>query len=304
MKTVVTAFSPAHITGLFQICDQPRDPLFKGSKGAGFSFAKGVRTTVHVQESDKSSVKVKINGEPTESAEVSKSVADIFLSFVKVNYEILVEHNVEIPVGCGLGSSGAGALSLALALNEALAVKLSRVEAAQVAHVAEVKCRTGLGTVIAETYGGIEMRVKPGAPGVGEIKPIPVDDHYTVACLCFGPMSTKKALTDPKIRGTINKFGGELLDELVRKPQVQSFMRFSRRFAESVGLISEKARKVLVETDSHGFICSMAMFGDTVFSVTKKAEIEELLQILRKHAQFAQSVVDAEMDFYGARILS
>jgi pantoate kinase len=304
MGRVVAAFSPAHITGLFQICDQPSDPLSKGSKGAGFSLTKGVKTTVNVQKSEQSSVEIKINGDLTESAEVSKSVANAFLSLVEPNYQISVEHDVEVPIGCGLGSSGAGALSLALALNEALGIKLPRVKAAQMAHVAEVKYRTGLGTVIAETFGGIEIRVRPGAPGVGKIKPIEINDNCAVACLCLGPISTKMALTDPKIRQAINKFGGALLDELVRKPQVDNFMQFSRRFAESVGLISEKVRKVLTEADSRGFTCSMAMFGDTVFSLTKKEDVEELLRIFRKHAQSAQDIVSAEIDFDGARILS
>jgi len=304
MGRMVVAFSPSHITGLFQICDQSGDPLSKGSKGAGFSLTKGVKTTIHVQESGQSSVEIKINGDLTESAEVSKSVADAFLSLVEANYQIFVEHDVEVPIGCGLGSSGAGALSLALALNEALEVKLSVVEAAQIAHVAEVKCKTGLGTVIAETFGGIEIRVKPGAPGVGKIKHVEVDDNYAVACLCLGSISTKEALTDPEIRQAINKFGGALLDKLVRKPQVNNFMQFSRRFAESVGLVSEKVRKVLTEADSRGFTCSMAMFGDTVFSLTKKDDVEELLQIFRKHAQSAEEVISAEIDFDGARILS
>ena len=70
------------------------------------------------------------------------------------NFEIIVEHHVEVPLGAGFGTSGAAALSLALALNEALSLGLSKIEAAQLAHVAEVECKTGLGTVIAETFGG------------------------------------------------------------------------------------------------------------------------------------------------------
>lgn len=303
LERVATTFSPSHVTGLFQICDQPKDPLFKGSRGAGVSLTKGVKTTVHVQKSVKPSIQVKVNGEVTESAEVSKSVANTFLSLAKANYRILVEHEVEVPIGCGLGSSGAGALSLALALNEALDLQLSRVEAAQAAHVVEVKCKTGLGTVIAETFGGVEIRVKPGAPGVGEIKPIEVDDNYAVVCLCFGPISTKKVLTDPKIRKEISKFGGRLVDELIKQPRLHNFIEFSRRFAESTGLISEKVRKVITEADRHGITCSMAMLGDTVFSLAKRDDVEELFQVFQKDVQSLRDIIAAEIDFKGARIL-
>lgn len=258
---------------------------------------------MHVQKSVKKSIEVKINGEAAKSAEVSKNVAKTFLSLAKANYRIFVEHEVEVPIGCGFGSSGAGALSLALALNEALDLKLSRVEAARIAHVAEVECKTGLGTVIAEMYGGLEIREKPGAPGVGEIKSIPVNDNYPVACLCFGPISTKRVLTNSKLRNVINKFGGKFVDELIRQPRVHNFLEFSRRFAESTALMSEKVKKVLTQADVHGINCSMAMLGDTVFSLAKRDEIGELSEIFRKHAQSERGIIVAEIDFKGARIL-
>jgi pantoate kinase len=303
LERVATAFSPAHITGLLQICDQPKDPLFKGSRGAGFSLTKGVKTTVRLQKSVKKSIEVKINGEIAASAEVSKSVAKTFSSLAKADYRIFVEHEVEVPIGCGFGSSGAGGLSLALAFNEALDLKLSRVEAAQIAHVAEVKFKTGLGTVIAEMYGGVEIREKPGAPGVGEIKAIRVNDNYAVACLSFGSISTKNVLTNSKLRNVINKFGGKLVDELIRQPTLHNFLEFSRSFAESTTLMSKRVRNVLNQADAHGINCSMAMFGETVFSIVKRDELGELSGIFRKHDQSELGIIAAEIDSKGARIL-
>jgi len=303
LESEATAFSPAHITGFFQIFDQPKNPLFKGSKGAGVSLAKGVKTIVRVKKSAKKSVEIRINGKPTETAEVSKSVADAFLSLVGAKCQLVVEHEIGVPIGRGLGSSGAGALSLALALNEALGLRLSRIEAAQVAHVAEVKHRTGLGTVIAETFGGMEIRVKPGAPGIGEVKPVTVDGNYVVACLPFGPVSTRKALTDPKLHRLINKYGGKLVDEFVREPQVSKFLELSRSFAESTSLTSERVSKVLADADGEGFVCSMAIFGETVFSVVRQDKAEDLLKIFRRHMQPQHNVINAQIDFKGARIL-
>ncbi len=298
-----TAFSPAHITGFFQIFDQPKNPLFKGSRGAGVCLTKGAKTTVRVKKSAKKSVKIKVNGKRTEAAEVSRSVADAFLSLVGAKCQLVVEHEIDVPIGCGLGSSGAGALSLALTLNEALGLRLSKIEAAQIAHVAEVKHRTGLGTVIGETFGGIEIRVKPGAPGIGEVKPVTADGNYVVACLPFGPLSTKKALSDPKLRKLINRYGGKLVDELVTKPRVDEFMKLSRSFAESTSLTSERVRRTLADADGEGFVCSMAIFGETVFSVVRKDEAEDLLKIFRRHKQPQYDVISAQIDFKGARIL-
>ncbi|UCB60494.1 MAG: GHMP kinase, partial [Candidatus Bathyarchaeota archaeon] len=103
------AFSPGHITGFFQICDQPKDPLQIGSRGAGFSIVRGATTKVRVDNSAKTSVKIMMNGEVTGSALVSEYVANAFLSRIGENGKVLVEHDVELPIGCGYGSSGAGA---------------------------------------------------------------------------------------------------------------------------------------------------------------------------------------------------
>jgi pantoate kinase len=303
LESEAAAFSPAHITGFFQIFDRPKNPLFRGSRGAGVSLAKGAKTAVRAMKSAKKSVEIRINGRPAKTAEVSKSVADAFLSLVGAKCQLFIEHEIDVPIGCGLGSSGAGALSLALALNEALGLSLSRIEAAQIAHVAEVKHRTGLGTVIGETFGGMEIRVKPGAPGIGEVKPVTVDGNHVVACLPLGPLSTKKALSDPKLYRLINRHGGKLVDELVTEPRVGKFLKLSRSFAESTSLTSERVRKILADADGEGFVCSMAIFGETVFSVVRQDEAEDLLRIFRRHKQPQYGVINAQIDFKGARIL-
>jgi pantoate kinase len=248
-----------------------------------------------VEKSLKPKFEVKINGEPL-------NVLQAFLSRSKEKYRILVEHDVQVPIGSGFGSSGSGALSLALALNKALGLGLSRVEVAQIAHVAEVQCKTGLGTVIAETYGGLEIRVKPGAPGVGEIKHIPIK-QYAVVCLNFGPISTASVLSDKTICKRINDFGGKLVDRLIAQPTSSNFMAFSREFAEYVGLITGRMWNVLREADDIGFTCSMMMLGESIFSLVKRDRVEELLKIFRNHAPSEQSIIVSNIDFNGARLL-
>jgi len=297
------AFSPGHITGLFQICDHAEEPLLKGSRGAGVSITRGVITKVGIERAPKKSFEIRINGNRVESAKVSECVINALLPLVGGNYRILVNHDVNVPVGFGFGSSGAGALSLALALNEAFRLGLSRVEAAQFAHIAEVRCKTGLGTVIAETFGGLEIREKPGAPGVGEVKRIPIDDDYVVACLKFGPMSTKKALTNEGLRQQINNLGGKLVDELIARPKPTNFMNFSRSFAEGARLISKRMRKALEEADGRGLTCSMNMFGECLFSLVRRDAVKELLEIFHRHALSEDSVIVAEIDHEGARLL-
>jgi pantoate kinase len=222
---------------------------------------------------------------------------------VEGRHRILVAHRVDIPIGQGFGSSGAGALSLALALNEVFKLNLTRLEAAQIAHIAEVKCRTGLGTVIGETFGGLEIRLKPGAPGVGEIRRIPISRDFVVACLYSRPISTKRVLTSNVYRQRVNEIGGKLTAELAAHPAPTKFMELSRRFAEHLGLISNRLRRILDETDKAGLTFSMAMLGESLFALVKRDQVTEIRNIFNKKPVLCSNMVMMEIDRKGARLL-
>lgn len=299
------AFAPCHITGFFQIFDKSANALNAGSKGAGVTLSRGVETHVRIKRSPSKCRRVSINGVVSDSAIVSDHVLNAFdSSFSELkDFEILVEHRVRVPSGAGFGTSGAAALSLAFAMNETAGLGLSKIEAAQIAHVAEVECKTGLGTVIAETFGGAEIRVKPGAPGIGEIKQIPVPKDVAVACLVFGPLSTRKLLSDQQTRERVNELGGKLVNKLVKEPDITNFMKLSRQFAEHVGLITNRMRRTLDLVDKAGFVCSMPMFGESVFMLAQNESLEGLLKILRNHCSGGQ-IITSQVDFEGARVLT
>jgi pantoate kinase len=299
----VAAYAPCHITGIFQIFDQSADILNVGSTGAGVSLKLGAKTTVKMEKGPKHRLKININHHAADHAPLSKHVVSAFLSRLSeaFPYEITVEHLIEAPIGAGFGTSGAAALSLALALNEALGLGMSRIQCSQIAHIAEIKCKTGLGTVIAETFGGLEIRIKPGAPGIGEIKCLPIPENAVVACHVFGPLSTRKYLTDPETRSRINRFGGQLVNELVKTPTIINFMKLSRQFAEHVGLITEKVRNMLNAADEAGVVCSMPMFGECAFTITDEDSVGQILQVFRKDGEGGQTVL-SKVDQEGARL--
>jgi pantoate kinase len=298
------AFAPCHITGVFQIFDQHADALRTGSKGAGVSLSAGAKTAVKVKKGARSCLRVNINNHAAKSARVSRHVVNAFLSLLDdtAHSEITVEHQIETPIGAGFGTSGAAALSLALALNEALDAGMSRIGAAQIAHICEVECKTGLGTVIAETFGGLEIRIKPGAPGIGEIKCLQVPENLVVACHVFGPLSTRKFLTNPETRARINRFGGEIVNELVKAPTIINFMKLSRKFAEHVGLITEKVRSILNAADKAGVVCSMPMFGESAFTMIDEDNVKSILQVFRECSPGGQTFV-SKVNHDGARLI-
>ena len=79
----IRAFSPGHITGFFQICDDSESPLEKGSRGAGVSVSKGVTTTVEIAPANNSTLQIIINGKDSSQVPVSKAVVEHFLEFLQ-----------------------------------------------------------------------------------------------------------------------------------------------------------------------------------------------------------------------------
>jgi pantoate kinase len=230
-------------------------------------------------------------------------VADFLELVSDTSYTISVKHEITLPIGCGFGVSGAGALSLALALNEGFELGLSRLKAAQIAHIAEVLCKTGLGSVISETYGGIEIRVKPGGPGVGEIQTIPSSKDYVVVSLPFGPLSTAKFLTSEEARRRINELGGELTDALICQPSLSNLLNFSRQFAEHIQLVTTRVRGIIEAAEDVGITCSTAIFGENVFSIVHKDQIQEAEEVFSDHQPEGYELMIMRIDDQGARVI-
>jgi pantoate kinase len=298
------AFSPGHITGFFQICDNSETLLEKGSRGAGVSVTRGVTTTIEVKPAKATKIKVSINGDLSSPAPVSHTIVARFLELVPTKaYEIQINHQVELPIGSGFGTSGAGALSLALAMKEAIELDLSKLEAAQIAHIAEVQHRTGLGTVIAELVGGIEIRSVAGGPGVGQVETLPNINEYRVMCLPFGPIPTPLHLNNPNSRKLINERGGLLTDALRANPTVSNFLEYSRNFAEHIGIITKRVDAVLQDADEEGIVCSSAIFGENVFSIVVPDQIQDLTRIFDRHKISENQLMVMEIDCEGARVL-
>jgi pantoate kinase len=292
------AVSPGHVTGFFEIphgtCS---NFLQRGSRGAGFSIDRGIATTAYVYESAKAGYQISINGTKTRSAEVSKWVIEEYLKLADKPYFVNIDHDIGIPVGFGLGSSGAAALSLSYALNEAFDIGLNRTQAAQIAHRAEIACKTGLGTVIAEFAGGFEMRTSAGAPGVGLVSKIDLE-NYKAVVLCLAPISTKSFLTNRM--DEINGLGGVMLSKLSGSRSVDGFLRMSREFAETLGLTGGRCKEPIAALKGSGIESSVALFGQTVFTLVPQARTKEARDALKG---FGGTLLICNVDNNGARVL-
>ena len=298
-----TAFCPAHITGFFKahLDDNQNNLENLGSMGAGFSIKQGVTTRVKISTKDnqESNFRITTKGYQSDKTDVSKFVLNEFLKLGEFSNKFFdIEHEISIPVGYGLGSSSAVALSLSFALDQALETKLDKTTIGQIAHNAEVSCKTGLGDVLASFHGGFEVRVKPGAPGIGNVEKI-LTDKISIIMICFSPISTNKFLKERLSQ--INGLGGKMVNRLLESKNYEHFQDMSLEFAKYVDVMTPRMQKLVNELSQNNIKCGIALFGETVFSMIPKEDEDKVLEILEKYSDGI--IIKSELDDNGARVL-
>jgi pantoate kinase len=102
--------------------------------------------------------------------------------------------------------------------------------------------------------------------------------------LHFGSISTAEALSNNSLRDRINDLGGKFVDEFRKDLSPDTFMWLSRRFTEYVGITTPRMRRVMNEADKVGIPCSMAMFGEVLFSLVRREEAEAVVSFFREAA--------------------
>ena len=299
-----TAFCPAHITGFFKahLEDNHSNLENLGSMGAGFSIKQGVTTRVKVKPKDnqKSNFKITTHGYQSDKTDVSEYVLNEFLKLGEFTNKFFeIEHDITIPVGYGLGSSSAVALSLSFALDQALETKLERVIIGQIAHNAEVNCKTGLGDVLASYHGGFEIRVRPGAPGIGHIEKIDTE-KISIIMICFSPISTNKFIKERLSQ--INGLGGKMVNKLLESKDYEHFQEMSLEFAKYVDVMTPRMQNLVDELSNNNIKCGIALFGETIFSMVPQKEKSKVVEILQKYSDGI--IIQSELDDNGARILN
>lgn len=288
MPLTAQAFVPGHITGVFRIFDEKENLLECGSIGAGFSVEIGTLTTVSAIESESLEIATIYNDEDID-ANVTKAVVRRLVETYERQFKVIVKHKSSLPSGVGFGASGAGALGTALALGYILDSTMTTTNAAGYAHCAEVENHTGLGDVIAQTFGGIEIRTYPGGPGVGKVVNIPKSGFETVILAGAPGLKTRDVLTNPESRSRINAVGDDLVKQIIDNTSIETFISCSREFTESIGLSTNRVKASLQNLDDAGLNqSSMVMLGDSVFCLCDNNQSQTAIEILAKYWDTSQ----------------
>jgi len=302
------AFSPAGVSSFFEICDRTpdgkliADPERIGARGGGFALNKGVSTEVRVAGAEERRIQVFINGECCPEAETTKSVVEMLTAKVPENYSVTVVHRVEVPIGAGFGSSAAGALGTALALSKVFGLNLTFNQLGRVAHVAEVRCRTGLGTVGPLLFGGCGLTIEPGAPGLSRLDRIPVSPDHRIIAGTFRPYPTKEMLSSQEKREIINEWGRKTLKKILADPSLENFMKACKEFALGTGFVTGRVQKLIELAEKAGAIgATQNMLGEAVHALVTVDTVEAVHEAFKKLLP-EEKIIISKVDLQGARI--
>ena len=309
MKKTAKAFAPAGISSFFEICDttpegKPIADLTRvGARGGGFGLQKGVLTQVTVAEAKNTSINVSINGKKAPEAETTIAVAKALLSKLNKTYNVNVNHKIEVPIGAGFGTSAGGALTAGLALKQALDLPLTYNQIGRVAHVAEVQCKTGLGTVGPLMISGCILTLEPGAPGISIIDRLPLSPDYVIVAGVFGTTPTKQVLASPQKRLEINRYGRKTLEAILDEPSIENFLSQCLTFAEKTGFITPRIKQLANLAKKAGAVgTAQNMVGEAAHALVLEENAETVAEAFKRVLPDEQVIV-SKVDFQGARLV-
>jgi pantoate kinase len=287
MKAI--AFSPGHISGFFE-------PIFHnnilktGSRGAGFNISLGAKSEVIVNKSNNIDYKIYINGK-----KLDFPIIPYALNFLTDNnkMEIIVKTKLDLPLSQGFGMSAASVLSASYAFSKI--VNKSYFDALKASHISEIHHKSGLGDVISCSFGGIEIRTKPGIPPWGVIKHI-LGNYEIVLCVIDDIIDTKKILNDQDKLKVITKYGNFCTNKIIESPTIDNLFLLSKLFTEKTKLASKKVIEAIKIADEFGN-ASMCMLGNSIFAIGKTNLICNKLKSYGK-------IFICNIDKYGTRLLS
>jgi len=304
----VRAFAPGAISSFFEIYDSSiglknADLINLGAVGGGFGLEKGVHTKVLVREASENTINIKINNQESE-AKTSRQVIKNLLNKANRKYNVTVEHKIEVPIGMGFGTSAGGALTAGIALANAINLPLTYNQIGQVAHVAEIECQTGLGTVSSlNSSGGLVLVVEPGAPGICKIDRIPIPSDYMIVIGFYKSYISKSSVfSSPQKTEKIKQYGKQALASILNEPSLENFLASCWSFSEKAGFATENLRRLVKAAENAGAIGSAQnMIGEAIHAVVHEKNVDSVAEAFKQTLP-SQQVIVSKIDFQGARL--
>lgn len=284
-------FTPAGISSFFVAHTTDRngnkiqDPLKIGAMGGGISIFKGVKTRA-ITKDDSSGIKVYINGREENAITTIKSV-ELTLKKLKIeNKSVTVFHEIDVPVGSGYGTSASGALGASLATARVLGRTISYMDALKIAHISDVISLTGLGTAEGFISSGIVLIKKAGGPENARIDKILISDDLFFLSLHFGPIKKEGILSSDDFLRNVNKAGLVALKNILKNPDVRTFLSESRKFAQESGLGDPEMLEIADDFVKNGAVgATQNMIGKSVHSIVHRKRLKHIESLAKEYGE-------------------
>jgi pantoate kinase len=258
-------FSPGSITLFFEIKDQNRNLLKRGSRGVGITTSLGAVTTIEKSRSRE----VVLN-----NCKIQDSIQHTILKFLNLNAKVYTE--TALPVKHGFGMSASAAISTVICLNHEFKLHLSYFEAMQIAHRAEILHHTGLGDVATQSMGGFTIRLKEGALPYGIVDRIAVDSKLVMLAL-DGEIETKSIITDPSYKKKIIEQGKKSFTLFLHKKRIEYAFELGVKFSKSIGLLTGEMEEIIKKSEKYGN-AAMSLIGKSIVAIGDTVNLQDLFE--------------------------
>jgi len=259
------------------------DPFISGARGAGIGVENAVEISLSIKHSNTLEVLNFINGERIQGG-IGETTVRTFLELLNLEpkFRVEIHQNINIPIGSGFGTSAASALGITLLLSKALKIPLTLIEAGDIAHIAEIRAKSGLGTVSGLVFlGDIVIVSRPGAPSICLVDKIILDDRDIYLVLASrGRIETAKALSKEDLITKASMYGKVAVDKLIKNPTLDNFFKISRLFSERLGLLTRELSTTMDSLRDYVLGVAQAMIGNSIFAMTYKENVEEVKNII------------------------
>ncbi|AFH42829.1 GHMP kinase [Fervidicoccus fontis Kam940] len=159
--------------------------------------------------------------------------------------------------------------------------KFTLFDIGRIAHVAEVRSKTGLGDVSAILGGRkIPIRLKAGAPGISLVDSLMIREKISIITIPLKKISTKDMLKN-KEREFYNA-GMEAMRLFLDEPDFEKLVTLAYDFSKKTGMLSEEVESVIKEvTKSVGIIGYFIKKGIVVLFAEEGTE-DDVIEMAKK----------------------
>ena len=258
-----------------------------GATGGGFILSRGVHTVATFVQGPSRKVEVSVNGDRNYPARTTRRAIELLFKEGRARARtgsLLLEQQVEVPIGQGFGASAASALSAVLAAAAAAGIKEPVTRVAYAAHVADIVSQTGLGTVSAiYDRAGAGAIAIPGAPGLAQFVQVRIPRGLKVVTASLAPFAKSELLDSAVLRKRANILGEIALGRVKRTPTIEELARSGEWFADELGLETPELKALVKISKKEGALwASQNMIGYSTHCIVAEGNATKVVNGLSK----------------------